>query len=134
MTVLLDTHAVLWWQADSGRLSAVAERAIEGADVLWISPLTCWEITTLARQERIVLDREPALWIGRLLREPRVSVAALSPEAAVRAGLLDRQAFPGDPIDRLIYGTALDLRVPLVSKDERLRAFANQAGDVDVIW
>lgn len=134
MRVLLDTHAILWWQADAGRLSAAAERAIGAAEALLISPLSCWEIATLARQERVALDRETAVWIGKLLQEPRVSVAALSPEAAVWAGLLDRQAFPGDPIDRLIYGTAIDLRVSLVSKDERLRAFAHQAGDVDVIW
>lgn len=134
MSVLLDTHVILWWQADAGRLSVAAERLIASADTLLISPLSCWEIATLARQERVVLDRDPAVWIGKLLQEPRVSVASLTPEAAVWAGLLDRHDFPGDPIDRLIYGTALDLRVALVSKDERLRSFASRAGDVDVVW
>ena len=134
MRVLLDTHTILWWQADTGRLSGVAERIIGSAELLMISPLSCWEIATLARQERVVLDRAPAAWIGKLFREPRVALAALTTEAAVWAGLLDRLTFPGDPIDRLIYASAHDLRVPLVTKDEKLRAYASQAGDIDVIW
>jgi len=132
--VLLDTHAILWWQADTGRLSRNAEQAIETAEMLLVSPLTCWEIATLARQGRVALDREPAAWIGRLFREPRVALAPLTTEAAVWAALLDRLTFPGDPIDRLIYATAHDLRFPLVTKDEKLRAYASGAGDVDVIW
>ncbi len=134
MNVLLDTHAILWWQADTGRLSRVAERLIESADSLMISPLSCWEIATLARQEKVALDRDPAVWIGTLMREPRVVAAPLTTEAAVWAGLLDRVAFPGNPIDRLIYASARDLRVPLISKDEKLRSFAAHTGDVDVVW
>jgi PIN domain nuclease of toxin-antitoxin system len=41
--------------------------------------------------------------------------------------------FPGDPADRLIYATARSLRVPLVTKDERVRRFA-RGGDVRVVW
>ena len=64
MRVLLDTHTILWWQADTGRLSGVAERIIGSAELLMISPLSCWEIATLARQGRVMLDRGPAAWIG----------------------------------------------------------------------
>lgn len=49
------------------------------------------------------------------------------------AGELDDQ-FPGGPIDRLLYATARDLRVPFVTKDEALRQFATAARDVTVIW
>lgn len=134
MRVLLDTHTVLWWQADAQRLSGDAERAIERAASLLVSPLTCWEISSLARQGRIALDREPRAWIDKLFRTARVALAQLTPEAAVWAGQLDRATFPGDPIDRLIYASAHDLRIPLVTKDEQLRAYAAQAQDLDVIW
>ena len=134
MRVLLDTHTVLWWQAHAGRLSGDAELTIETAESLLVSPLTCWEISSLARQRRVTLDREPRAWISKLLREPRVAMAPLTSEAAVWAGQLDRATFPGDPIDRLIYASAYDLRIPLVTKDEKLRAYAALAGDLDVIW
>jgi PIN domain nuclease of toxin-antitoxin system len=133
VNVLLDTHVLLWWQAGSERLSRVAVRAIHRADAILISPLTCWEVATLHRLGRVRLDRDPVSWVRDLLLGDRIVTAALSPEAATWAGDLG-PSFPGDPIDRLLYATARDHRVPLVSKDERLRAFASTARDVDIVW
>lgn len=131
MTVLLDTHALLWWQAGGSRLSETARRAIDEADAVLVSPLTCWEVTTLERLGRIALDRDPTLWVHDLYRTDRIGVAALSPAAAAWAGALGDD-FTGDPVDRLLYATARDLRVPLISKDERLHEFAG--GDVRLVW
>lgn len=133
MTVLLDTHVLLWWQAGGERLSRRAVTAIETAPTVLISPLTCWEVATLHRRGRIALDRDPAGWVSDLLHADGLELAELTAEAAAWAGQLD-DAFPGDPIDRLLYATARDLRVPLISKDDALRAFAATARDVDVIW
>lgn len=133
MSVLLDTHVVLWWQAGGGRLTRAAARAIDTADEILISPLTCWEIATLHRLGRVELDRDPTQWIRDLLRGERIASAPLTPEAAAWAGGL-AATFPGDPIDRLIYGTARDLRVPLVTKDDRLRTAAESFGGVRIIW
>ena len=133
MSVLLDTHVVLWWQAGGDRLSSAATAAIDTADELLISPLTCWEIATLHRLGRIQLDRDPAQWISDLLTSDRIATAVLSPQAAAWAGSLS-DGFPGDPIDRLLYATALDLRVPFVSKDDRLRVAVTAIGSVRVVW
>ena len=133
MRCLLDTHVLLWWLAGGERLSTAAAAAIEGADAVLLSPLTFWEAATLWRLGRIELDREMSVWVQDVLRQPRVEVAALSPEAAALAGSLG-QSFPGDPIDRLLYATSRDLRLPLVSKDDGLRAFAAGTGDIEIIW
>ena len=134
VTVLLDTHVLLWWQAGGGRLSERADRVIREAERLLVSPLSCWEITTLHRQGRIELDRDPLRWVQALFHVPRVEPAALTAAAAAWAGTLDAERFPGDPIDRMLYATALDLRVPFLTRDERLRDYARRAGDVDVRW
>ena len=133
MTVLLDTHVLLWWLAGGERLSRAAARAIDGAATLLVSPLSCWEVATLHRQRRISLDREPITWVQDLMGEDRITAAPPTPEAAVWAGGLG-DGFAGDPVDRLLYATARDLRVPLVSKDDRLRDFATLTGDIRVIW
>ena len=133
MSVLLDTHAILWWQAGGERLSRRAARAIDDAPVVHLSPLSCWEIATLVRLGRVALDRATTTWIRDLLRDERIDTAPLSPEAATWAGTLS-EAFAGDPIDRLIYATARDLRIPLISKDQRIHAYAHDARDVEVIW
>lgn len=132
MTVLLDTHVLLWWQAGGDRLSRVAANAIDVAQAILISPMTCWEVATLHRLGRIELDREPVSWVANLLHAERVALAPLTVEAATWAGQL--HPFQGDPTDRLLYATARDRRVPLVSKDDALRRFAVAAGDVEVIW
>jgi PIN domain nuclease of toxin-antitoxin system len=133
MTILLDTHVLVWWQAGGARLSDAATRAIETADTVLVSPLTCWEVAMLHRRGRLVLDRDPMIWVRDLFRADRIDLAPLSPEAAVWAGGL-ADDFPGDPIDRLLYATARDLRVPLVSKDERLRDHARAAREVELVW
>lgn len=133
MTVLLDTHVLLWWLAGGERLSRTAIAAIEGSEVILVSPLTFWETATLRRLGRIELDRELSVWAQDVLRQPRVETAPLSVEAAAWAGNLDH-GFPGDPIDRLLYATSRDLRVPLISKDDGLRDFAAKSGEVSVIW
>jgi PIN domain nuclease of toxin-antitoxin system len=133
MTPLLDTHVVVWWQAGGDRLSPNARSAIDAAAALLVSPLSWWEVATLERLGRLDLDRAATAWVRDLLQDPRISTAPLEPQAAVWAGTLGVD-FPGDPIDRLIYATARDLRVPLISKDERLHGFARGRGEVDVLW
>jgi Uncharacterized protein conserved in bacteria len=133
MTILLDTHALLWWQAGGERLSRVAATAIDAATAILVSPLTFWEVATLHRLGRIALDREPSSWAANLLRTDRVELAQLTAEAATWAGQID-ETFPGDQIDRLLYATARDRRIPLLSKDEPMRRFAAVSSEVEVIW
>jgi PIN domain nuclease of toxin-antitoxin system len=124
---------LLWWLAGGGRLSRAATAAIDGADAVLLSALTFWETATLSRLGRVELDRELSVWVQDVLRQPRIAMAPLSAEAAAWAGGLG-SSFPGDPIDRLLYATSRDLRVPMLSKDDGLRAFAAAAGDVQIIW
>ncbi|CAN5798070.1 type II toxin-antitoxin system VapC family toxin [soil metagenome] len=131
--ILLDTHVVLWWQAGGDRLSAHAAREIARAETVLVSPVSCWEIATLLRKGRIRLDRELHTWVRDLLHDEQVQAAPLSPEAGSTAGSLG-EGFPGDPADRLLWATAGDLLVPLITKDGGLRDFAATTGGVRVVW
>lgn len=131
--VLLDTHALLWWHADGDRLSDRARTAIEEAATVFVSPISSWEVATLVRKGRIVLDRPLVTWTNDLLAESGPArCAPLTPEVATVAGGLED--FHGDPADRLIYATALVGRLPLVTKDRRLRETAATRGDVRALW
>ncbi len=99
-----------------------------------ISPISWWEIGLLVRDGRVVLDRPLTHWIGVVMADDRSVSAPLTPEATAWAGQLDGAIFPRDPADRLIYATARELRVPLVTKDEKLRDYAARPADLDVIW
>lgn len=115
-------------------MSAAAIDAIDGADQILISPITWWEIGLLTRDGRIRLDRPLGHWIALVMQDRRSITAPLTPEAAAWAGSMDSRTFPGDPADRLLYATARDLRVPLISKDARLLRHAQGSGEIDVIW
>lgn len=128
---LLDTHALLWWQAGSDRLSKRARKAIEGSEEVCISAISLWETTTLLRLGRIRLDRPIERWVADLLAGP-VRCVEVDSAIAVGAGRLD--PFGGDPADRVIYTTALRRHLPLITKDRRLTDHATTSGDIDVIW
>ena len=123
MTVLLDTHAWLWWSADRGRLSDAAAGAIDDAETIGVSSVSCWELAMLVSKGRIELDRDPRRWIRQALAQPGVLAIPLTPSAAADAGLLSGDGFPGDPADRMIYATARERGAKLISKDSAIRAF-----------
>jgi PIN domain nuclease of toxin-antitoxin system len=132
--ILLDTHALLWWQAGGGLLSATAARAIARADAVLVSPISCWEVATLLSRKRIALDRDVYTWARDLFASERIELAPLTPQVAIAAALLGSGGFHGDPADRFLYATALEHAVPLVTKDESIRSFAKSAGDLRTIW
>jgi PIN domain nuclease of toxin-antitoxin system len=106
--VLLDTHVLLWWQAGGDRLSSEARRRIERADAVLISPISIWEAGMLVHKGRVAIDRDLHVWVTDLFDDRHTAVASLTPQAAASAALLV-EPFPGDPADRLIYATGLDL-------------------------
>lgn len=134
MNVLLDSHVVLWWLAGGALLSPRVQRTLSQAGRILISPISCWEVALLASRGRVRLDRDTHAWVEDLFGMEKVREAPLSPAAAVSGALMDPAAFPGDPADRLIYATARELGVPLVSKDRGIRGYARKAKDVRVIW
>lgn len=121
--IVLDTHAWLWWLADPTRLSPAARAAIDEADAIGVSSISCWELTMLVARGRISLDRDVAVWVRQALGHARVRQQALTPEMAVAAGQLDARGFPGDPADRFIYATAEAARARLVTRDDAIRRF-----------
>jgi PIN domain nuclease of toxin-antitoxin system len=135
LKVLLDTHALLWWQSRSKRLSRPARKAISSAEVVLISAVSCWEVATLAAQGRIELDRSLDRWLSDMEKERSLELVALSPRAAILAFDLARAGFHGDPADRLIYATAVERMVPLVTADERITTFAEEKNPaLRIVW
>jgi len=117
--VVLDSHVLHWWSVESGRISRTATHAIATADELLVADITWWELAWLASHERITVTVPIASWLAQLARQVRT--IAVTPSIAATAALLP-STFPGDPADRLIYATAIETGLRLVTRDERLRA------------
>lgn len=117
-TVLLDTHVVQWWSAEPDRLSATAARTVSAADRLAVAAISWFELAWLAYHDRIVVTIPVRSWLDQIAAE--VQTIGITPAIAQAAVSLP-SSFPGDPADRLIYATAVELGCRLVTKDRRLR-------------
>jgi PIN domain nuclease of toxin-antitoxin system len=118
--IVLDTHVWIWWAAGSKKLDRHLRRRISASDRIVISAISTWEVAMLVERGRLELDRPALTWIRQALALDGVELAPLTPEIAVRAAGLGGD-FPGDPADRLIVATALEVRAPLATLDERVR-------------
>lgn len=116
--ILLDTHVLHWWSAEPERLSQTAAAALDAADELAVAAITWFELTWLARHERILVRIPIRSWLERLADQ--VHTLGITPAIAETAVSLP-SSFPGDAADRLIYATAIEHGVRLVTKDGKLR-------------
>lgn len=130
--ILLDTHALVWWQAGSSRLSRPARRTIEAAHHVGISPISIFEIGILEAKGRISLDRPLRTWATDLLATPGIDLVDLDSDIAAIAATLE--GFHGDPADRILYASAMSAHRPLITKDPRLRRRAKASGEITTIW
>jgi PIN domain nuclease of toxin-antitoxin system len=111
----LDTHAWARSLIEEERLSPAALAAIAGADAIFVSPVSFFEI---AQKVRLGKWPEMAALVGelqRLLGQQGGFVANVDPAICVAAGMMDWSH--GDLFDRLLAATSAQLALPLVSAD-----------------
>ena len=114
MVALLDTHAFLWWIADSGRLSEAAWRAIaDDTNNIVVSAASAWEIATKHRIGKLPTADTVAPDIPGVIADQGFGELPITVEDAARAGSL-----PGphrDPFDRMLIAQTLSRNLVLIS-------------------
>ena len=128
-TVVLDTHVLHWWAVEPERLSPAADQALRASDELAVSAISWFELGWLIQTGRLRVRTTARAWISQLAREVRT--IGLGPVVAATAAELP-STFPGDPVDRLIFATAMEHGLQLVTGDRRIRE--HDAGGHTVIW
>ncbi|HWC47697.1 MAG TPA: type II toxin-antitoxin system VapC family toxin [Solirubrobacterales bacterium] len=114
---LLDTHVVHWWSAEPDRISRPARRVLKAADELLIAAISWYELAWLAERQRLVIDMPIRSWLEDLGTHLRT--VSITPAIADSAASLP-SSFPRDPSDRIIYATAIEHGVKLVTKDQAI--------------
>ena len=123
MRLLLDTHIWLWSLTVPSRLSPRVSRELTDArNEIWLSPVSVWEVLTLARKGRIILDGDPESWAREALGRVTLKEAGLNYEVALRSMTVNLPH--GDPADRFIAASAIVYDLTLVTADDRLLACA----------
>lgn len=116
MTLLLDTHAVLWFWWDDPRLSAAAKGAVcDPANRKLVSPASAWEVAIKVGQKKLDIGGPyRGFFPQHMLRNNFEWLPVIDDHLAV---LVDLPFHHKDPFDRLLASQALAEDVTLVSAD-----------------
>ena len=128
--IVLDTHALVWWVTDDPTLSKKAKAIIEreqAAGEIVVSSISAWEIAMLVEHEKLVLSVDVSTWLAMAAEIARF--VPVDVDVAVKSVQLPGK-FHKDPADRMIVATARKFAAPLVTKDEKIRAYRH----VKTIW
>lgn len=123
MTLLIDTHAFLWWRENSRRLTAAARQALRDADVVWVSAASGWEVAVKQQLGKLRLDQPFA---------GMVTDSAFTELAVTLAHAEHLTALPRhhrDPFDRMLIAQARVEGATLVSHDRAFEPYG-----VPMIW
>ncbi len=119
MRFLLDTHIWLWSLSTPQLLSQrIARELTDAKNEIWLSPVSVWEILTLARKGRVALEGEPESWVREALGKAPLREARINHEVAIRSMALRLTHW--DPADRFIAASAIVYDLTLVTADDRL--------------
>ena len=125
MSLLLDTHAWVWWTTGSDRLSSRGKAAVRRAAAegeLLLSAISVWEVAKLVEKGRLQFDRDAESWIEKALEMPGLTLVPLTPAIACRACALP-PPFHDDPADQIIVATARMEGATILTVDERIRRY-----------
>ena len=131
--VLLDTHVWIWHvEGDARRIGARTARLLKrwtDEDVLRVSPLSVFEVSSLHGAGRLEFSRTLEQWIRSTMEVGGVRLLPLAADAALDAGRIGAVTIP-DPIDRLLIGTARQTDATFVTADRRLLEYAASRRDL----
>lgn len=113
--VLLDTHTWVWSLTGDPKMSQNALNAITGADAVFVSPITFYEIGQKVRLGKWPEMDDLVHELPTLLTKQGGVSAQFTPEICIHASLRDWSH--RDPFDRFLASTSELLSLPLISKD-----------------
>lgn len=125
MTLLIDTHLLLWAAGQPQKLSRAARRLLDDPDArLWFSAASLWEVAIKHSLGREDFRVEP-MRLRRGLLDNGWRELAVASEHAVAT--LDLPPLHKDPFDRMLLAQARVEGLSLVTSDELV---ARYPGDV----
>lgn len=124
MSILLDTHALIWLDQDDPSLGVEARKRADLAlqlGKLAVSAISFWETTMLIAKGRVTMTLSPNAWRRDLLGLGLVEIP-VDGGIGIAAAQLDLHS---DPADRLIVATAQIIGATLLTADQPLLQWDN---------
>ena len=127
LPLLLDTCAAIWTVEDQlpPAAEAILTRSYRNGDMVYLSPITAWELGLLFSRGRLRAARSPLEYFRQMTTLPGVRLAPMPPELLLASSFLPG-APPPDPADRIIVATAREYGYTLMTRDARLLTYAEE--------
>lgn len=119
MRLLLDTHIFLWLAAGDPRFNAQARAWIDGAERVFVSSASIWEIAIKAGQGRLAADPDQVIAEIHANGFEELPVYARHAKLVAKLPLLHR-----DPFDRLLVAQAISEPMRLLTENAHLAAYS----------
>ena len=116
MRLLLDTHALIWWDGGEG-LTAKATAAIRQADQVYVSAVSAWEVAIKTSLGRL----KPRRTVTDATTESGFEELPIRLRHAEAIGALPWHH--RDPFDRMLVAQALTEGLTLVTSDKVFRRY-----------
>ncbi len=117
--MVIDTHIWVWWMNRDANLSTAALDLLDAISPRpVVADISLWEVAMLVMKGRITLKTPLREWLETACGA--VLVVPVTPGSAACVTTLPA-TFHGDPADRIIVATALELGLPLMTEDKRIR-------------
>jgi PIN domain nuclease of toxin-antitoxin system len=126
--LLLDTCALIFLtmnEGQAGKVRAAIKRSYEAGEIVFVSPISAWEIGMLASRGRVNLYVSPLRWFDIVRETPGVTLAEMSPEVLIASSFLPDAPWR-DPADRIMAATAREYGFTLMTRDKQLLAYADK--------
>lgn len=122
MRLLLDTHYALWWQTGDARITEALCRVVEGADEVFVSQVSLWELTIKASLGKLRIDLPVFV--------EQVEAMGFSWMPIDNAHILKVADLPGfddhrDPFDRLLVAQSMIEPLILLTVDSKLARYGS---------
>lgn len=118
MSILLDTHVLLWALADDPALTDAARRAItDASNRVLVSAVSAWEITIKKALGKL---RAPDDLVDQLVQRRFAPLDVTIDHALAVSTLPDHHA---DPFDRLLIAQARTERLTLATRDRNIARY-----------
>ena len=114
--IILDTHIWLWLvNSNFDLFPARWQELIESAELVGISPISCYEIALAHQKGRIKISTPLSEWFSQAITPFGIELFPIDERIAARA--VELSPVHRDPFDRLIIATALEYDAKLASVD-----------------
>lgn len=125
MRVLLDTHIALWIVNGESKLSTEARDLVSGADEVFVSAASVWEVAIKHAHNRMGVSRI-GISGAEALAEFEKAGMQLLPITPVHAAYVDQlPRLHADPFDRILVAQALTEPLILLTHDRQVGAYSD---------